>query len=667
MIRSNPNNLNIKLENVNKPSIIYDTNDNLLNEVIKPLSNTNKITLGIINPKFKLDNTLHNPISGLRQDFVKIDDDRRDSRENDTTYLILEPTKGIFVAHRVFISSMYDKKIENKEYKDYAEKSVEFIKKELIKLISVQLEDSERLNIVKNLSKLTITKDDYLKQFENNYDNITITCVDPFDVADKKSSRFTKVKIQLLENGKYMITESVLNENDKETVDTSKAAKLNNKSIVVSSLDLMNSLDNYVPRMLRNFDYNKTKIDLSNMNDGYSNDNTRFFDPLDRYEDENQTIIKKSNRNEIIDDGTYGNPYLKFAIEKGNIKTNIGAIKSNNKILSNYDMSYDARRPLVVHINATQKEGNKDLDISDLNTIGDLNNTSFKYKFLIDDLNKNIKLSINNSIDNYARIINNNEIEINIDEINKSQIRFDKRQVELEVAHELLHKQLTDNIIKLDDKTKVKLGNDLIDIKNRIKDSIDKGDNLNKELTDNEKALLNAFLNTINVNDIDNIDLNTLQEIITYPFTNINIARALSKINAINETNNSIKTIWDKVLDIMRQILGVKDLGIINDINFILTNSLTSLESNISNQTDQSPEIIKGNELNSNNAIKSEVKVPNSNVNVNVANRFKKKQSKILLLESDNKIVNSQKFKAFNDNNSNIDINSVLEYFKKCK
>jgi hypothetical protein len=249
-----------------------------------------------------------------------------------------------------------------------------------------------------------------------------------------------------------------------------------------------------------------------------------------------------------------------------------------------------------------------------------------------------------------------------------------------ELAHEVIHGLVKQESKKLELPERKDLVKESYKLRDNIKEIIKSGtvgdrkeDQLQEELTDEDKTLLNQFINSTN---------KTIQELYTYPFTRPNIAKALSKIKYQGDETGldgkKIVTVWDKLRDMMYKLLGITKPTIIDNINEILNFSLTSPELNISERTVQSdikikPESVKTKKINKDAPINSNSNEnrPTSDKRSNFSKQNKpsskiNKNSLILDNKNDYKIVNSLKFIEFNNNNLDHSLKDNIEYFKKC-
>jgi hypothetical protein len=671
-IRNNPFNFKFSLERISTPSILHDKdNTYLINENIKPING--QIQIGVIDLENKGGNSLYDPISGDRLQ-VEVPEDNRKNKNNQVLYLVLEPSKGKRIAHELYVSNVVDSKIKtnNNIYSDYTTKSKEFIKNEFIKLITTQPTDDYE-NILFNLNKLINTqKSGEFSHFKNTPDNITFSIVLPYD-EEFKGIRHKKVKINITKEGKFNIKEAdiIPNKNiDKAIIDTSKDAKFNESyknitnvdgSINLSETELRDKLDYYIPKILRNFTWEGTKLSYEKLNDtGIDSEKNTFYDPIDRYNEDG--TIKPLNQRRQYDSGLYGHPYLNFVITTGAVKSNIGAIKVNNEILSNFNMGYNSEFPLSIHIKSEQIINKVIPNIEKVQTTDDLKNIeSFKpYLDLLEGLQP-MKINMEGSSPNENLAMKSTDTIY----IYEQTIKDKGFNIENEIAHELIHARLDQELSNLNIDQRGSIAKDVLDIKLQIEKAINLNEGILQELSVNDKNTLSSFLNVISEFDATKKDLNTIQEMFTYTLTRPNVASALSKIKYIGDTQyinqNTNKSIWDKLLDLILKIIGVNNPSIMNNIVSILNSSLTQNPVNISEQTIQLPEILRSETIKT--TLANEIKTPLSKQASRLA---KKKNSLILNSNSDYKIVNSQEFQDFNNQNKDSSLNDNLEYFKKC-
>lgn len=116
----------------------------------------------------------------------------------------------------------------------------------------------------------------------------------------------------------------------------------------------------------------------------------------------------------------------------------------------------------------------------------------------------------------------------------------------------LLHETLHYRIINDLKNRKVKKG--IVDDINKIIDVISDSENT-KNLTEKERALLNKYLEAIKAAGND-----AYTELISYTFSEPAFALILNKIQSPIETTQERSSIWNKILDILLDILGIKEV-----------------------------------------------------------------------------------------------------------
>jgi hypothetical protein len=612
-IRKNPTNFKFSVERISTPSVLHDeNNDHFLNEVIKPVDGKIKI-LGKQLGKESID--LYDLTTGDRAaDNEQIKDRNDKDTKSDTLFLALESNSGNRIVHKLYVSNLINDKFDtrnNKEYNDYSKRSVDFIIDEFVKLLNrdnTSINSIEYNNLITNLKKLIVVDNGYLTTFDKITDNLTFNFTLPFD-NETKEIRTKKLKINKTKNGKFTIHIGDSNINEK----AERATLVKDEGIQVynpngnsdfTEQELRTQLLEYVPNILRNFHYNNTQLDIASLNDtGDSSYDNTFFDPLDRY--------KPIEQRKRYDGSKFGHPYLDFAISTGAVKTNIGAIKQDNNILSNFNLGSKSEYGLSVHIKYEKITEEKPA-IEQVQTTEDLKNStiipSFEpYTFLLEDLDP-LKISFKGEDENDIKDKNGIKIETHFASIQngnlsiyENTIKNANLSIENEIAHELIHANLDQRIFKLTDNQKVELS-DKTEYIYKVLDTI-VNDKINDKwvhepLTQRDKDLINGLLDKLDFNNVDKIHLNNIQEMFTYVFTRKELAIALNKIKYVEGVTkkgeiNAPKTIWDKLLDLIHFILGTTNPSIINNINEILNFSLTRSQSNISNQSVQSSEPIK--------------------------------------------------------------------------
>lgn len=688
-VRKNPSDFKLSLEKISGGDVLYDDKqDHLLNETIKSIDNRIRV-LGI-HSKDVDNNTLYDLTTGLKLSNVE-----RKRGDKNVLFLGIPYSNDIIMPHKAYVSHVFNNKFKDPKYQEYSKKSVAFIKDEFIKLVTGRMkgeEGDDLTNIKNNLNKLIVTDDEtYFKIFDKSPDNITFKIVMPYDETSESKRVIKKIKIGFRDNH-FELYEGEVDPDSKEkvTLDTSKDAIKNGHTKVVYTINdlgenvsklnetqLRDKLDDYIPNILRNFHYDKNKIDIKSLNDTADpTKDTKFYEPTDKYQiDKEGNRLKDTDGFDIINKNREEKDYLDFAIKTGALKTNIGAIKSDDRILSNFNFGYNTSNVLAMHFNYERIAKETPLIETIKNTKQLESVPSFeKYKDLLKDdegkdLNIAVKFTDKNTLNenNAFKTVSGKHTTIDIYKETKS---GRKVNIENELAHELIHAQLDSKIPKLSETKKESLYKDINRVKDKIKATLDGTEKSLSELTDTDRKLLEGLVVET---------LKEPQELFTYIFTNHDVAAALNKIAyekglASEGTIIEQKTIWNKLLDIIHSILGNTDDSVIRNINEILNSSLTSPELDISKQTGQMVEPKKSKPVKPNKNVESELNKTGSNVNIDLSNTpidvvsefIKKKNSTILNSENDYKIVNSQEFIDFNKTNDKNTLADNLEYFKKC-
>jgi hypothetical protein len=698
-IRKNPTGFEYSIENISTPDILHDTR---YNEQSKSTVGVNHLLSETINPNSKilvrdLDNkssrVLYDPITGNKSG-NEVKEKNINNEDSDVLYIGLKHTYDVIIPHRLYVSNLVDGSIQDTtgKYKDYTTKAKEFIKNELVNFITNKVPKDDITSRITNLKKLIITDNGNLTFFPDSPDNITFNITLPFD-KNSTENRNKKIKIERNKDGKfniYIADRSNLKDSDKAIIDRSAAAKFNDYSSAVKNRegninfnerDLREQLDLYVPHMLRNFHYDGTKLDLTGLNDtGDIKYNNTLFDPIDRYNEDGS--LKSLNIRKKYDTSQYGHPYLDYVIETGAVKSNIGAVKDGNYVISNFNLGSNSEHNLAIHIKADRIEQEEHpINSKTVKNTEDLKSIpEFKdFNILLHELNPIEPLAI--KFDGYspdgksAGYISGTTIHMY-----EKTIKDKGFDLTRELAHEVIHGLVKQESKKLELPERKDLVKESYKLRDNIKEIIKSGtvgdrkeDQLQEELTDEDKTLLNQFINSTN---------KTIQELYTYPFTRPNIAKALSKIKYQGDETGldgkKIVTVWDKLRDMMYKLLGITKPTIIDNINEILNFSLTSPELNISERTVQSdikikPESVKTKKINKDAPINSNSNEnrPTSDKRSNFSKQNKpsskiNKNSLILDNKNDYKIVNSLKFIEFNNNNLDHSLKDNIEYFKKC-
>ena len=603
------------VENNTTPQIMSGNSSSNLNHVIKPIKIDGKdkparVVLAHRGTKFNNNSsTLYDVTTGEEINIVNPHVLNRHSTHKGF-YTILEYQDGQYYAHRVNTNT-----VAESLGTEYSNKVSTFIAKEFLKLLNLNLDINNRLSpesktlkdeakvqrdaIGEQLNKFIIV--DWQKHLKLNYfgkgeGHITFITSEP-------GEGYVLNKLQKTSEGKLKISKSKNFNMDEVKFLSDPNMRTHTKEFNINDIE---TLASEVGMMLRNINLRDTKLSVEKMGAVEQG----IADP--------------------VSGKTYSS-YFDFILGTGATTTSIQALtNSKGEVVSNFNPSGTIRTSLFIKpaYQVLAENQNKSsvhlsryvvnpLEIKNLDDyISKLPEMS-NYGFVIEmaktlGVLPKIKVSSARPIDKLTKKPIYAELDRSKNLVTLYDASFE-RTTEAQsatIVHEVLHTIINEKIEQLNSEQRAELNTKLETYVSDLESSLEISE-LNKQ----DKDLAKSFIE---------IAKKDLTEVITYTLSNKHVARILGDLEF--KTSKGIKTsFWNRLKDLMMEILGISDKGAIQELTNILNETFKFEPAPVRRKTNKRTKKITPTTESTGDVVKDNIK---TTVKTEVGEKHKTKKGK---------------------------------------